>query len=224
MLSFRILAESDDSYEWIGALVFLFFVVVLPLLKKVGDAIAGKKGRVPGAAPGRREAKPEERGAVKEMLDEVEDFFRRGRASGETEQRARPGASARSGEGALPRLEMEYHERKRDLDNLRRRGAERLERSRLEPVAAPADDPAMRQTVAPVYHAEQPSVTSVTDSLEMGTLSSLAEERRREAERAAEQAQPAFAWMDVLPETARMIILSELLSPPKSLRETETGS
>ena len=232
MVDFRILAESEDTYEWIGYLVFLFFIIVLPLLKKVGDAIAGKKGQKPSTgSPGQREAKPEQRGAMKEMLDEVEEFFRSSRVKQKKSRNVRAESGTRGSAGSFSPFEARYRDRKRELENMRRGREERLEQRRLDVVresqarsAREAEEEKRRPTVAPVLGGEKSSVSDQNSLLGVGELSSLARERRRSPVRTADVRETsAFDWTEELPEAARMIVFSELLSRPKSLRESEIG-
>jgi hypothetical protein len=102
----------DDDYSWIFYLAVVFFTIVLPILKKAAQALTGKK-KTPLPAPrphlrGKESVKQldmleeepprprrEEPDALTEMLEGMEEFFRRSRggarAQGEPRPAQRPG-------------------------------------------------------------------------------------------------------------------------------------
>jgi hypothetical protein len=232
------MAEPESDYSWIFGLVIVFFMFLLPILKKVADALTGKK-QPPLHRPGAPGQEPEKRGAVGEMLDEIEGYFRKSRAGPQLKQEAPPAVGA--GKKEYSPYDRQYRERKREIEERRRHRGERRERRRLSAVGRPEEVQPERPAVGAGFEkfpdrpltGKRPEGLSVVEKSHLvpavgekaeglGTLretmgrsrlTSLAREERAEV-----REESFFEVLGELPEMARMVVLSEVLSPPKSLQ------
>jgi hypothetical protein len=223
-------AEPESDYSWVFGLVVLFFVFVLPILKKVADALAGKKEQqARRTGPPRQE--PQKRGVFGEMLDEVEGFFRKSREQQEDKPQVTSATDIRKKEYSP--FDLEYRERKREVEERRRRREERQERRRLEAVVRRPepvqpeglglgkilDGAGFREAaIKPVIGDKAESMGSFEILAGEDKITSLAEEKRVEV-----REESFFEVLGELPDMARMIVLSEVLSQPKSMRSAVEG-
>lgn len=217
------MAKGED-YSWIFYLVFVFFIFILPILKKAAEALTGKKedgtGRAPGS-PGAHARK--ERSPAREMLDEVEDFFRKSRAPAKQEPEQKILRQVPERPGRSSDFDAAYRERKRRIEEGRRRREEQKRKRRAagalrEPGAAP-----LTAGVKPDLGRLKPVIGEEPQGLvvdELPAFKSTLEAQEPEAATAREEPEESLsAILGEMPETARMVVYQEILSPPKSLRE-----
>ena len=218
------MAESGDGYGWIIYLIFFFFIFLVPVLKKIAEALGLVKKDTP---PFRRPRAPQQKGPMREILDDVEGFFRKARAGGESKDA--PGLQAKP--KARPPKEYssydrKYRARQRELADLRQRRGEGRERGQRETARKPepeVPEPALSEFrplqphIKPVL--EEPEGLVVIEEPELAKEhTSLLQEVKPEQKTVQEKDESFFDVISELPEMARMIVMSEVLSPPKSMR------
>lgn len=228
------MAEPESDYSWVFGLVVLFFMFVLPILKKVADSLAGKKEKQVRRTGPVGEG-PQKKGVFGEMIDEVEDFFRKSR----TQKEEKPGPASRlkaNREKEQTPFDVQYRERRRDMDERRRSREEKRGRRRLEtawqpeqpqprppqpqPVLArrPLSEASFREPlIKPVIQKETEKFSTIGEELGSGKITSLEEKKIGIKE------ESFFEVLGELPETARMIVMSEIFSKPKSLLTAREG-
>jgi len=228
-------AEPESDYSWVFGLVVLFFMFVLPILKKVADSLAGKKEKqVRGMGPVRE--KPQKRGVFGEMIDEVEDFFRKSR----TQKEEKPGPASRvktSREREQAPFDVQYRERRREMEERQRSREERRGRRRLETAwqpeqpqpRPPQPQPVLTERllseasfkeplIKPVVEKETKKLSTIGEEFGSRKITSLEEEKKTGIKE-----ESFFEVLGELPETARMIVMSEIFSEPKSLLAAREG-
>ncbi len=212
------MADSSDEYDWIIYLAVAFFMFVLPLLKKVADAVAGRKKTE--RKSGRPAGGEDKRGVFGEMLDEVEDYVRKAR------EEPPPGPAPKKQKEIAP-FDIWYQERKQEIENKRQRREERRRR-RLEalteaeqavvkepepepePVAIVAQQPALE----PSIRTETPEIP-VMGELKQENITSLGV-REPDGWRPVEKEEGIFKEiLGDIPEIAQAVVLAEILSAPK---------
>lgn len=242
------MAESGNDYGWIIGLAFVFFVFILPILKKAADAMTGKKPEYPARRPGAAPPQLQKRGPMQEMVDEVEGYFRKTR----TEQQAQLSKrEAPATAGRKPRehsqLDLLYRERKQEVEERRRRKEEERRFRRFGTVGAPPALPAqptMRTQerrsagIRPVLDGEPEGLVVIEEPAAGGAISSLGSDTGRlsafepGAQRLSrlektgrhpeeEKEESFFDMLGEMPDVAKAVVLSEIFSPPISMQSTE---
>lgn len=218
---------NEGGYGWIVYLIFFFFLFLLPILKKVAEALGLVKKETPLHRPGTPLRGPDKHTPMREMLDEVEGFFRKTRMedrAGQKPEHPVPG-------GKRPReyseYDLKYRGRKQELAELRRRRDERRGRRRLEPVRKPEPQPEpalselqpLQPHIRPVLEEEPQGLVVIEEpQWEREALTPLGEVKPEPRAVPAKE-ESFFDVISELPEMARMVVMSEVFSPPKSLRE-----
>ena len=227
-----ILAESGGDYGWIVYLVIFFFVFIGPILKKVAESLGMTKGgQKPGQRPG-RQTPAGQQGPVKQMLNEVESYFRQSREQAEKQTETKSDSKTKYKQ--YSEYDMKYQERKRELEQLRIKREERFSRRSDKPSESSVK-PVLPKESERLVVIEEPGAVFAPERefhLSSGLLS-----ERKEAEtkdffggetKKARHTSVAgrgdfFNMFSGLPEMAKIVIFSEVLSKPKSLRSETDG-
>jgi len=227
------LAESGSDYSWIIYLVFFFFVFMAPILKKVADALGLTKQQPPqrGLEQRRRDLRqraPQKGGVLGGMLGEVEDFFRKARADGNLTQES-------SGQKAAPprkysAFDMQYRKRKQEAEERQRRRDEQRRGRRVGAMESPKPQPPRPELVSlkslrkellikPVIEPEPEGLVIIEEPQEKRELSSLVKKKKKRKARPVHAREDTFfEVLGELPELARMVVMSEIVSPPKGMQ------
>jgi hypothetical protein len=216
-MDFWILAESEE-YEWIVYLVIVFFMFIIPILKKAVEAVTGKKEK-PVRRPGSQGGEAKERGAVQEMLDEVEDFFRKGRTGTTHEKELKPKKRRE-----ITHFDDWYAQRKEEIEERRQKREEKRRQKQVKskPVVS---EPASQSKEITSISSRQFETTIGDRKQDLGTMKEVFTEPAlpgiaREKPRVSIREESLFDSLNELPEMARAVVLSEIFTAPKSLGES----
>lgn len=217
------LAESD-IFEWIIPAIFFFIIFLAPILKKVAEALGLTKSQPPpGRRPGGQSHQPQQ-GPVKQILDEVERYFRQDRESGKPVVQK----EVKDNYKEYSEYDRQYGERKRELAELRKRRDKRI-RDKWEMVESQPLKPVIEEPEGLVIIEEPEPATLKSEefklesglevNLSSGKIGDSFSESFESVENKSNIRQEGI--MDIvsgLPEIAKVIVLNEVLSKPKSLK------
>jgi hypothetical protein len=210
------MADSSDEYDWVIYLAVVFFMFVLPLIKKAADAIAGKKKTE--KRRGRPAGGEDKRGVLGEMLDEVEDYVRKAR---EEEPAAKPEKKKE-----IAPFDIWYQERKREIDKKRQRREERKRQKRLDALMEAGQAAVQEPEPQPVVEAlrqpsMQPSIQTevveipVIGEMEHKEITSLGTSDFEAIETDKDDESLFREILGDIPEMAQAVIMADILSAPK---------
>lgn len=210
------MADSNEEYDWIIYLAVVFFMFVLPLIKKAADAVAGRKKT---ERQRRRPAGGEDkRGVLGEMLDEVEDYVRKAR---EEEPAAKPDKKKE-----VAPFDIWYQERKREIEKKRQQREERRRQRRLdalmeagqaavpEPEPEPVEKVVHKPSLEPSIQAEVIEIP-VIGEMEHEELTSLGTGYSEMDESDDEDEGLIREMLGDIPEMAQAVVMADILSAPK---------
>jgi len=209
--------------EFIYIAFFAFIFIILPILKKVAESVAEKKKREQRGGKPRMDLHQKERGPAGEVLDELEDFFRRARFGSDEAAEPKVEKAARKPR-IYAKFDLEYQERKAQIEERKRRREEERRRKRLKSAGKPAVAPVERKREDPAKSVFQPAtagepeiVTIVEEPKrkDMVELSTLKAQLAPEVEKVESFAEV----LGEMPEMAQAMVLCEIFSAPKSLQE-----